>query len=586
MSLSIMDFHKISNGTYNAGEITLNWHGGLSKVNNHVGILSGFNGQQIDPKKSLEVKFAFVKALEAHMFGRDEELAQVRKELGLPPKGGMKDMGLDFDLSSVKPLTRAKTREIINRFSRDLNWSVGREKYHNFMSDSSTSDLVTSRWAHLKTEDAKSSYAANMKLASEINQASENARMSPLRSLGAQIINAKKDATALLPGGIRNSKSFKALSDDDKKTFSRIFSVLLLTSANANVNSIAADAMKKTLMVSYGKGNDMNKGQLNALKYMVGRLRLDKVPSGTSGMDFISEKINEFAESVKSKGFDLPDNDLLERGLQPYGSEDSKPLELVKADVLGKARDLLGDKSSDDTIKGLMNQIGQWRDIEPGELPNIEKSMKEGIASYLDGCISGKTKTNDSLKFDTDGICNQFRVDADGNTFEIGGERLNIGTSKQVVVDKLKDTFKNEADRKLLSGLMNQSTLFKIMELTTEFPNPDDKGVKPPPLRGKDSAGVHVANCTFGETPLMINQPEGTSSTFKLEHDKTTGTARLTISADYRLQPSAEMLLKAGKQNGDAFCKIGFTMAFNISGLGTATPKIESLDLSQKIKEA
>ena len=356
MSLSIMDFHNISNGTYNAGEITLNWHGGLTKVNNHVGALSGFNGKQIDPQKSLAVKFAFVKALETHMFGHDEELAQVRKELGLPPTGEMKDVGLDFDLSSVKPLTRAKTREIINRFKDNINWSVTREKYHNFMSDSSSVDFVTSKWARLKTEDDKNSYVANMKLASDINQELENARIAPLRSLGVQMFNTKGDATALLPDGVRNAKSFKALSDDDKKTFSRIFSVLLLTSAGANVNSIALDAMKKTLMASYAKGKDMNAGQLNALKYMVGRIRLDSIPSGASAMNFLSGKIKEFADEVKLKGFDLPDNDLLDRGLQPYGSADSNPAELVMADELEKK---VGGQFTEEKIKEAMGQMAQ-----------------------------------------------------------------------------------------------------------------------------------------------------------------------------------------------------------------------------------
>ena len=47
MSLSISDFQKISNGSFNAGDITLTSSGKLDKVNNHVGILKGWNTKTI-----------------------------------------------------------------------------------------------------------------------------------------------------------------------------------------------------------------------------------------------------------------------------------------------------------------------------------------------------------------------------------------------------------------------------------------------------------------------------------------------------------------------------------------------------------
>ena len=43
MSLSISDFQKIANGYHNAGDITLTGSGKLDKVNNHVGMLKGWN---------------------------------------------------------------------------------------------------------------------------------------------------------------------------------------------------------------------------------------------------------------------------------------------------------------------------------------------------------------------------------------------------------------------------------------------------------------------------------------------------------------------------------------------------------------
>ena len=80
MSLSIADFQKISNGSFNAGDITLTSSGKLDKVNNHVGILKGLNTKSVSAATTLEVKNAFVQALKNA--GVDEAaLAGVREEL-------------------------------------------------------------------------------------------------------------------------------------------------------------------------------------------------------------------------------------------------------------------------------------------------------------------------------------------------------------------------------------------------------------------------------------------------------------------------------------------------------------------------
>ena len=63
MAISINDFQRISNGTFNAGDITLTSSGKLDKVNNHVGILKAFNKTSIDTQTTLRVKNEFVNAL-------------------------------------------------------------------------------------------------------------------------------------------------------------------------------------------------------------------------------------------------------------------------------------------------------------------------------------------------------------------------------------------------------------------------------------------------------------------------------------------------------------------------------------------
>ena len=129
MSLSISDFQKISNGVHNAGDITLTGRGKLDMVNNHVGVLKGWNTKTISAATTLEVKNAFVQALKNA--GVDEAaLAGVREELGLSRSGSTKGL----DLSTLKPLTRAQTREILDRFAGVINEKAGHT-------------VVSNRWA-------------------------------------------------------------------------------------------------------------------------------------------------------------------------------------------------------------------------------------------------------------------------------------------------------------------------------------------------------------------------------------------------------------------------------------------------------
>ena len=67
MAITLNDFRTLSNGEYNAGQIdfTTNDNGevtGLKKVNHHVTFKS-LNGVEIDAKRAVAVKEAFIQAL-------------------------------------------------------------------------------------------------------------------------------------------------------------------------------------------------------------------------------------------------------------------------------------------------------------------------------------------------------------------------------------------------------------------------------------------------------------------------------------------------------------------------------------------
>ena len=232
MSLSITDFQKIANGSHNAGDITLTSSGKLDKVNNHVGILKGWNNKTISATTTLEVKNAFVKALKDAGVGK-EALAQVREELGLPKNGGIKGL----DLSTLKPLTRAQTRQILDRFAADINQRAGRT-------------VISNRWAALMAA-GDANYTNHMNLAAETNQRTAETLAAEQKKLGLKIMANGNDGFNSIPSDIRKSIASAGLSLDDEKKFAKIFAGMLIH-GGSDAKGIAAEALKKLLVSKFG----------------------------------------------------------------------------------------------------------------------------------------------------------------------------------------------------------------------------------------------------------------------------------------------------------------------------------------------
>ena len=229
MSLSITDFQKISNGYHNAGDITLTGRGKLDMVNNHVGILKGWNTKSVSAATTLEVKNAFVQALKNA--GVDEgALEKVRAELGLPQNGSTRG----FDISSLKPLSRTQTREILDRFAGVINQRAG-------------STVVSNRWDALKASNIVA-YQNILARADEVNEKSAATRTAAQRKLAMDILDY---GSSEIPSKIRKSGTYRNLPEADKEKFAKIFAAMLLR-GGSDVDSIAAEAMKKVLVSGYG----------------------------------------------------------------------------------------------------------------------------------------------------------------------------------------------------------------------------------------------------------------------------------------------------------------------------------------------
>ena len=110
VNVSIAQFQNIATGKYNAGEVKLASETTLDKVNNHVHFTRS-NKKELSHEEVLAIKTAFVRALSSNGVGA-EEIAQIRRDLGLSAEAGM-DRSLHE--RSLRPLTRQQVREILDR---------------------------------------------------------------------------------------------------------------------------------------------------------------------------------------------------------------------------------------------------------------------------------------------------------------------------------------------------------------------------------------------------------------------------------------------------------------------------------------
>ena len=122
VNISIQQFQAVATGKYNAGEVRLANETTLEKINNSVHF-KGSNQTTLSHLEVLAIKNAFIKALSQNGVGVDE-IARIRRDLGLAADTSA---GADKKLSerSIKPLSRAQIRTILDRNAETINAHAG-----------------------------------------------------------------------------------------------------------------------------------------------------------------------------------------------------------------------------------------------------------------------------------------------------------------------------------------------------------------------------------------------------------------------------------------------------------------------------
>ena len=117
--ISIHQFNKIASGEYNAGFVDFatdadgNVLNDLKKVNHHV-VRTGLNRKELSTERILEVKEAFIGALERARVPQDR-IDRIRETLGIP-----KEMAATGDAAQLKKILEARFKPLARQHIRAL----------------------------------------------------------------------------------------------------------------------------------------------------------------------------------------------------------------------------------------------------------------------------------------------------------------------------------------------------------------------------------------------------------------------------------------------------------------------------------
>ena len=334
--ISISQFNKIASGEYNAGFVDFatdrdgNVINELTKVNNHV-TKRGQNRAELSPERVLEVKEAFIAALERAQVPR-ESIDHIREKLGIPKE--MEATGERAKISDIlakrfKPLTRQHVRALLDKYAAGgIGFVPGAaaemtpEDYRKawdaaHMSDSRKRDRqsvnraniaaakghydrrLTDVMSVLSTTRSYEELAAAMKhRVKGEGTAQDTLRQAAVRDLGSGIATLFSVALALLPETARESAEFSMLDT----------TVKLVKDDQGNLSAVVGGGVAKTTI-------RMNCTAEELVNRLIGRAVGDK---GTIGGAAVKQMLNAaYAADIK-KGLMASDRTSLTRNFAAY----------------------------------------------------------------------------------------------------------------------------------------------------------------------------------------------------------------------------------------------------------------------------
>ena len=415
--ISITQFNKIASGEYNAGFIDFatdrngNVLNELKKVNNHV-TRTGLNQEELSPERVLEVKEAFIAALERAQVPQ-ESINLIRERLGIP-----KEMEATGDRAKIteilktrfKPLTRQHVRSLLDKYAAGgIGFVPGAiagmtpkdfQKAYNaaHMSESHKRDRqavnraiiadagkrldrrLTDVMSVVSTSRSYEELATAMKhRVKGEGPAQDTLRQAAVRDLGSGIATLFSVALSMLPDNVRESAEFTMLDT----------TVKLVKDDRGNLSAVVGGGVAKVTV-------KMNCNVEELVGRLIGRAVKEK---DTIGGGAVKQMLNAaYAADIK-KGLMASDRTSLTRHFAAIILESNG-----KADLAEGEEDLyrLADK---DYNTGLLVQIAQ-RTLT-GELSGANViDTKQKLDRYYSQMRKDTANLPDDIKHMLEGVAN------------------------------------------------------------------------------------------------------------------------------------------------------------------------------------
>ena len=415
--ISITQFNKIASGEYNAGFIDFatdrngNVINELKKVNNHV-TRTGLNQDELSPERVLEVKEAFIAALERAQVPQ-QSIDHIRERLGIP-----KEMEATGDRAKIteilktrfKPLTRQHVRSLLDKYAAGgIGFVPGAiagmtpkdfQKAYNaaHMSESHKRDRqavnraiiadagkrldrrLTDVMSVVSTSRSYEELATAMKhRVKGEGPAQDTLRQAAVRDLGSGIATLFSVALSMLPDNVRESAEFTMLDT----------TVKLVKDDRGNLSAVVGGGVAKVTV-------KMNCNVEELVGRLIGRAVKEK---DTIGGGAVKQMLNAaYAADIK-KGLMASDRTSLTRHFAAIILESNG-----KADLAEGEEDLyrLADK---DYNTGLLVQIAQ-RTLT-GELSGANViDTKQKLDRYYSQMRKDTANLPDDIKHMLEGVAN------------------------------------------------------------------------------------------------------------------------------------------------------------------------------------
>ena len=200
---------------------------------------------------------------------------------------------------------------------------------------------------------------------------------------------------------------------------------------------------------------------------------------------------------------------------------------------------LTGDKAaaSQARIATFAQDVRTWRSFPMGEgrLAELGGAIGRRHNEYIRECFADETKFHSENDRRTP-IFETFFQDANRNNFVVNGKvfkREVGGNQTQAVIAAIRDALPNDAARKAVTVLMNQSAPGDILQLCNRIPVPGNNG-EMENLHELPGANLFAnRNMMSGVYPVMLLAP---SMTFALDVAPDGRTATVTLTLDAQLE--------------------------------------------------